>query len=208
MKDTTYKYIALLSIVAGMLFMDSANAQYSSSKNFQLSDLSEKLDNAAFINSELLHEKSPDTLINRTKNTDILVEVRSVTGDKDPGLIDRNGNTSKILKAGSVSRLNEKSLRRGVGIHNKVELIVTIPGVRNDSTGYYDIKQVAWTLGAGHNPTYSKLNYLGRKEGYQIIFVYENGIAPRSEESSEKHRLSHIQAHICDPGDPACSPIN
>lgn len=208
MRSISFKYITLFSVVAGMLFFGVANAQYSADFKLQQHTISKNFSDVELQNFSVFHKGSPDTLINQTKNTDVIVEIRDLSGTKYPGLKNKNGDAISLLKAQTISRLNEDRLRRGVGAGKKVELIITIPGVRNDSTGYYDIKQIAWTLGAGHNPTYTKLNYLGRKEGYQIIFVYENGIAPRDQDVPEQHKIIHIQGHICEPGDPACSPEN
>ncbi|MDR9414826.1 MAG: hypothetical protein RI564_00990 [Gracilimonas sp.] len=150
-----------------------------------------------------VHKGAPDKLINKTE-IEITVEIFDAKGNRYKGLLKSDSiSTTDKLPSGEDLWLNHEELRRGIGPQHKVEVVLTIPGVIN-SNDQWDLKQVKWNLGKDHNPTYTKLNYLGRQDGYQIIFVYENGLRPRELEDSEEHKLFHFNGHFCEPTEPDC----
>lgn len=153
------------------------------------------------------HGNAPDSLVNKT-SIDLLVHIIGPNDSTFPGLQRRPvpGNPmsySDQLGSGKTMEINTKKFRRGVGKQHNVKLVITVPGVQ-DAQGNWQTQPVKWNLGKGHVPSFTEMNYLNERDGYQIIFRYDNGLPTRNAEKSEEHKRIHFDGHICKPEDENC----
>ena len=193
---------AVLLMICNLAFWSLSDAQnmYASGP-VTTPELTTHLNSYNPIGVYALHGNAPDSLTNNT-NVNIIVEIRDNNGNLHPGLKRKSDpNPVKELGAGNSRAIDRNRFRRGMGPDKKVELVITIPG-RQKPDGSWDLKRVDWNLGPDHNPTYTKLKYLGREEGYQIIFVYENGL--QKTDPDDLIPEFHVQGHLCEPDDPVC----
>lgn len=202
------KTIVFAACIAGFMIFQPVQAQFSVIDNLpSLNELSGVYDRVSY------HENSPDSLTNHL-NDSIMVHIRGANGMIFAGLQEKKPSTPartfSVLKGAETAEINVSKLRQGSGQQNKTELILTIPGVKVGQGGW-DLKPVKWTLGeTDHQPTFTQIKYLGGKKGYQIIFIYENGL-PKTKpnlkneaEGAEESLMFHMDAHVCLPNDPAC----
>jgi len=198
---------ALILIILAVFGTEHLYAQYqepSTPGENRITGLSDFLTD---INTEFRHGNAPDSLVNRT-DIDLFVHIEGPKDSTFPGLQERpmQGGSmqySRELKSGSAKQVNVKKLRRGVSPQNKVRLVIRVPGVM-DSQGNWTTKPIKWNLGKGHIPSFTEINYLNEKDGYEIIFRYDKGLPPRNSEESEQHKRVHIEAHFCEPQDEKC----
>lgn len=151
--------------------------------------------------SNISHDGKPDSLTNKL-DTPIFVEIRDGKGDVSNALLTPGGGPgTRVLPPNSTREIDPDVFRTG----ESVELIITIPGKRRRSNGGWDIQQAIWNLGS--NPAdYTEINYLGRQQGYQLIFVYSAGLQPYTDDEQNivdepDGLLTHTNGHICKPGD-------
>lgn len=191
--------ISLLSLTEGVAqYAQEINHPFS---NLENSEITELIENIA------LHKGAPDSLTNKT-DLDIFVTIRDSKGKLHPGLrVDnRQGGNPRFtdtLKTGRTGLINAKVFRRGQADTNKVDLIINIPGVKN-AGGKWEYRPVKWSLGNDHNPPLTEIKYLNPRKGYQIIFIYNNGLPKSETESDKDHKMYHIDAHICRPTNDNC----
>lgn len=186
------------------LFFNQVNAQYqirSFPEGQEIDQLSDFVEN---LNAEIRHGKIPDSLFNNT-GIDLLVHIvgpsdSTFPGLKNPSNIHNQPQFTNKLENNAGKQINFKKLRRGKDI--QVKLVVTVPGVQ-DAQGNWTTKPVKWDLGERHAPTYTEINFLNEKDGYQIIFRYEKGLPVRNTEPHPQERI-HIEGHFCDPTKEEC----
>ena len=194
MKSTKLYLTIVTGICISLGSLGRADAQYS----VQGDNISKVIESL-----ELFHCGAPDELTNES-GVAITVEIEKANGSRERGLQQRGNpnSTFDTLPANSNTayEINSKVFRSSSS--DSVKLVITIPAIKN-SSGNWTIKQVKWNLGKDHEPTYTKLNYLGREKGYEVIFVYEKGVQPCLNPKQE-HALSHVEGHICDPDTEVC----
>lgn len=192
----------LTTLLIGLFCLTSAFAQYAQDKNQPFTNLS-NAEITELIESIALHKGAPDSITNRT-DLDFFVTIRDHKGKLHPGLKvrDRQGGNPRLtdtLKTDNTAHFNSIVFRDT----NKVELILNIPGVKNQG-GKWEYKPVKWSLGEDHNPPLTEIKYLNPQKGYQIIFIYKDGLSKSEAEDNDDHKMWHVDAHVCEPTDDNC----
>lgn len=199
--------VILATCMVSFILVQPVKAQYSQKRSVM--SLHELIGVTDITDIVSYHNGSPDSLTNHLKDS-IMVHIRGPKGMLFDGLQSKMPSTPartfSVLKGSQTASINMDKLRQGTGPNKKTELILTIPGVRVNQGGW-NMLPVQWTLGTtDHQPTFTQIKYMGGAKGYQIVFVYEEGL-PKSEQMDNDDDMSlmyHIDAHICLPNDPKC----
>lgn len=204
MRKTIIAVICYIFTVCGLVEVQAQYEIIPETKNFSSETIAEFNKKFEYI---IRHGKAPDSLVNKS-SVNLFVHVIGPNDSTFPGLQDRPvpGNPmsySDRLDSGKTMEINAKKFRRGEGKQHKVKLVVTVPGVQ-DAQGNWQAKPIKWNLGKEHVPSFTEVNYLNERDGYQIIFRYDNGLPPSKDEKSEEHKRIHFDGHFCEPEDENC----
>lgn len=113
-------------------------------------------------------------------------------------------DSTDILRPAEEKRLNFKALKNPTSDDRKIGLSIQIYGIKKANA--YDFREVTWFLGEGHEPSRTRIEFLKDQfRSYRIIFEYDKGALPTiNAKLLEEGLTSHIEGHVCKPGDANC----